>query len=471
MSHGSGINVVILAAGEGTRMKSDTSKVLFPVCGRPMIDYVLNAALELAPDKIVIVLGHKGQEILDHVTSTWAEGKVDVCPIEFTWQTQQLGTGHAVKCALCGISSECEDVMILYGDTPLITGQMLREFARSHSACGSDLSVITTTLEDPGSYGRVVRDKEGNILRIVEASDISDRDEERREVNSGIYLVKRRILSELLPSLRNKNAKQEFYLTDIVEMAAKDGLKVLPFVWQDNTAVCGVNNRYDLAYAESQVRQRILEELCSLGVTIRDPQNTYVDYGVEVGKDTIIEPNSFLVGSTRIGERCVIGPSSYIVDSCVADGSRVWMSVIEDSEIGENVEIGPYSHIRPKCVIESQVTIGNFAEVKNCVIEQGSKVHHHSYLGDCFVGSYVNIGAGTVTVNYDGVKKHQTVIDDGAFVGCNANLVAPLRIGKDAFVAAGSTITSDVPDGSLGIARQWQTNKDGWVSKRKKQED
>lgn len=470
MSDGSRTNVVILAAGEGTRMKSDTSKVLFPLCGRPMIDYVLNAALELEPDKIVIVLGHKGQEILDHVTRTWVEGRKDTCPIEFSWQTQQLGTGDAVRCALDLISSLCENVMILCGDTPLITGRLLQEFARMHLASGSDLSIVTTILEDPGSYGRIVRDEEGKVSKIVEASDISDKEEEVKEINSGIYLGKRSILSEFLPRLSNKNAKQEFYLTDIVEMAANDGFKVLPFVWQDSTAVHGVNNRYDLAYAESKLRQRILERLCVSGVTVRDPQNTYVDYGVEVGKDTIIEPNTFLVGDTKIGQKCIVGPSSYIIDSNISDGSRVWMSVVEDSEIGQNAEIGPYSHLRPKCVVESNVLIGNFAEVKNCVIKQGSKVHHHSYLGDCFVGSHVNIGAGTVTVNYDGVKKHQTIIDDGAFVGCNANIIAPLRIGKDAFVAAGSTITSDVPDGSLGIARQRQTNKDGWVSKRRKQE-
>lgn len=471
MSGDSILNVVILAAGEGTRMKSDTPKVLFPICGRSMIDYVLDAALEAKPDKLVVVVGHRGEEISGHIKEKWASQCQGEPRIEFAWQKEQLGTGHAVLCALEHISDETGNVMILCGDTPLITGQMLQQFIDAHLGENADLSLITTEVDDPGSYGRVVRDSQGNVFKIVEASDISDGKKCRSEINAGIYLVRRELLAKLLPNLNTDNAKGEFYLTDIIEMAVADGFKVFPFMWDDSSTVHGVNNRHDLAYAEEQVRQRILEQLCLCGVSIRDLGNTYVDYGVNVGKDSIIEPNTILSGDTEIGEGCIIGPSSCIINSFIGTNCNIQFSVVEESEIGENVNIGPYSHIRPKCIIESHVTIGNFAEIKNCVIKSGAKVHHHSYLGDSFIGSDVNIGAGVVTVNYDGFKKHHTIIEEGAFIGCNANLIAPLRVGKDAFIAAGSTVNHDVPDESLAIARERQINKDGWVAKRKKQKE
>ncbi len=467
MSHESRLTVLILAAGEGTRMKSDTAKVLFPVCGRPMIEYILDAAHAVAPDKIVVIVGHKGDEVRREVTGEWAPGRNMPGYIDFAWQLSQRGTGHAVACARGHMHPDCNHVMILCGDTPLITGEMLQEFVQSHLSLDAGLSFITTFVDDPGSYGRVRRDGHGNVSKIVEAKELLPGDESIKEVNAGIYVIKKDLLEHLLPGLKSDNAKNEFYLTDIVEMAVQDGSRVSAFVWPESSMAQGVNDRYALALAESQLRENVLRKFCMSGVTIRDPKNTYIDFGVEIGKNTVIEPGTFLRGRTRVGQGCVIGPCSEIINSSVGDKSRIWFSVVEHSEIKDGVEIGPYAHLRPDTVIGPEVLVGNFAEIKNSVIESGAKVHHHSYLGDSFVGQKANIGAGTVTVNYDGVRKHKTVIEEGAFIGCNANLIAPVRIGKGAYVAAGSTITGDVPDGSLGIARERQTNKEGWVAKRK----
>lgn len=471
MSDESKLSVVILAAGEGTRMRSDTAKVLFPVCGRPMIEHILNAASAVRPDTIVVVVGHKGEEVRREITGSWAESHHMEGRLEFAWQLSQKGTGHAAACARSHLPGDCGHVMILCGDTPLITGEMLQTFVQFHLSEETGLSFITTVVDDPGAYGRVRRDCHGRVARIVEANDLLPGDEQIREVNAGIYLVRKDLFDSLLSRLDDNNAKHEFYLTDVVEMAVQDGFKVSSFVWQDSSVVQGVNDRHALALAEARLREAIIKDLCLSGVTVRDPQNTYVDYGVKVGRNTVLEPGTFLRGRTRIGEGCIIGPCSEINDSLVGDNSKVWFSVVEDSEIKKRVEVGPYSHIRPGTCIEPEVLVGNFAEVKNCVIGSGSKVHHHSYLGDSVIGRRVNIGAGTVTVNYDGISKHKTVIEDGAFIGCNANLIAPVKIGKGAYVAAGSTITSDVPGGSLGIARERQANKEGWVAKRTEKMD
>lgn len=463
------VTAVILAAGEGTRMKSNRAKVLFPLCGRPMIEYVLDAAFELEPQRIVVVIGHKGDEVIEAVTDGWTRSKEENARkiLEFSWQRQQKGTAHAVMAARDALAGLDGDVLILYGDTPLITGDILREFYEAHRRNKADLSLITTFRDDPGSYGRVVRDSAGKVVKIVEAKDLGPGQERIREVNSGIYLVRAEVLFNLLEKVRDDNAKHEYYLTDIVEIASAEGLFVSAFVFPDYEVLQGVNDRYALSEAESRLRLSIAKKLALSGVTVRDPASTYIDFGVTVGKDTVIEPFTFLRGATRIGEGCVIGPYTDIRDSSIGDNSIVWFSVVEASTIGNDVRVGPYSHIRPDSDVQDHVLIGNYAEVKNTKIGAYSKVHHHCYLGDSVIGKYVNVGAGAVTVNYDGICKHQTTIEDGAFVGCNANLIAPVRIGKDAYVAAGSTITSEVPDGALGIARERQTNKEGWVAKRK----
>jgi bifunctional UDP-N-acetylglucosamine pyrophosphorylase/glucosamine-1-phosphate N-acetyltransferase len=461
------LSVIILAAGEGTRMKSKAAKVLFPICGRPMIAYVLDAAAALSPERTVVVVGHKGEEVIESVQRAFAADNPVAGRLEFAWQTEQKGTGHAMLCAKEALGDFRGDVLVLYGDTPLITPELLKGFRKDHLEKGAALSLISFSPEDMGSYGRVVRDGEGGVERIVEAKDLTEREAGLREANAGIYLADRDLLYRLLSEVRNDNAKGEYYLTDVVHIARGKGMKVSAYISPDAQAVQGINDRYALAQAEETVRGEILRRLCLDGVTVRDPSSTYIDFGVKVGSDTVIEPQTYLRGTTEIAAGCVIGPGTEILDSTVGEGSRIWRSVVEQSFVGKNVQIGPYSHIRPNATLEEGALIGNFAEVKNTIVGPGTKVHHHSYLGDTTIGEGVNIGAGTVTVNYDGVKKHRTIIEDGSFIGCNANLIAPVTIGKGAYVAAGSTVTDDVPPLSLAIARERQVVKEGWVTRRK----
>ncbi|HHW25986.1 MAG TPA: bifunctional UDP-N-acetylglucosamine diphosphorylase/glucosamine-1-phosphate N-acetyltransferase GlmU [Firmicutes bacterium] len=464
MQRATGTAVIVLAAGEGTRMKSSLHKVLFPICGRPMVDYVLDAAGSLGPERIVVVVGHKGEEVKDTILRAWP-GAQDT--VRFAWQHQRLGTAHAVMSARESLPEGDPDVLIMYGDTPLVTGDLLLRFVQSHERSGAPISVMTATPQDPGPYGRIVRNDEGHVVRIVEARDLRPEERHLSEVNAGIYYCRASLLYSLLERVDNNNAKGEYYLTDIIRLASEAGLPVNGFYCDDFSLVQGINDRWELAAAESIKRESILRDLAISGVTVRDPESTYVDFGVKVGPGTVLEPNTYLRGETSIAEDCVIGPGTELFDTKVGRGSKVWMSVVENSDVGEEVQIGPFSHIRPNTTLEKNVLVGNFAEIKNSVIGSGTKVHHHSYLGDSDVGQGVNIGAGTVTVNYDGIRKFRTIIQDGAFIGCNANLIAPVTIGKGAYIAAGSTITDDVPERSLAIARERQVVKEGWVDRRK----
>lgn len=469
MSLSNKLSVVILAAGEGTRMRSKAAKVLFPICGRPMVNYVLDAAVSLMPERIVVVVGHKGDEVIEAVQHTWKPDNLWAGKLEFAWQREQKGTGHAVMCAGDNLSDFTGDTLVLYGDTPLITAKLLKGFRDDHVSKGAGVSLISFKPGDMGAYGRVVRDSSGNVVRIVEARDITEAEAGIDEANAGMYLADRSTLFDLLSEVKNDNVKGEYYLTDIVDIAVRRGMRVSGFVAPDAETVQGINDRYALSVAEKTLRESVLRALCFSGVTVRDPSSTYVDFGVKVGADTVIEPQTYLRGSTVIGEGCVIGPGTEIVDSVVGDGSRVWLSVVEKSSVGKDVQVGPYSHLRPRATLEDGALVGNFAEVKNTVVGKGTKAHHHCYLGDTTIGPGVNIGAGTVTVNYDGAQKHRTIIEDGSFIGCNANLIAPVTVGKGSYVAAGSTITDDVPPLSLAIARERQTVKEGWVERRKQQ--
>ncbi|MGE5579678.1 MAG: bifunctional UDP-N-acetylglucosamine diphosphorylase/glucosamine-1-phosphate N-acetyltransferase GlmU [Bacillota bacterium] len=463
------LGAVVLAAGGGTRMKSKNPKVLFTVCGRPLVRYVLDAVATLSPRRIVIVIGHKGEDVRQEVDDAWNADKSFQGDLVYAWQREQKGTGHAVMCARDELG-EVDDVLILNGDTtPLLTPRLLQDFVEFHRSEASDIALITYFPDNPASYGRVIRGPGGAVLRIVEARDLTPEQRDEREVNSGIYLVKKSVLLQVLGEITDQNAKREYYLTDIVQIGSGKGLKVAGMVAEDPSEVLGVNDRKELAEVESQKRRQILDALMLAGVTVRDPASTYVDYGVQVGQDTVLEPYTYLSGSTEIGSGCIIGPGTEIRSSVVGDGSRVWSSVVEDSDIGRNVQIGPYAHLRPNTRLSDDVLIGNFAEVKNSVIGPRTKIHHHSYTGDTDMGAGVNIGAGTVTVNYDGVRKYRTIIEDGAFIGCNTNLIAPVRVGKGAYVAAGSTINLEVPPESLAIARERQVNKEGWVVRRKEQ--
>lgn len=456
--------VIVLAAGEGTRMKSCLHKVTFHLCGRPMIDYVLDAAYALLPEKIVVVVGHKGEEVQDAIRGTWP-GALET--VEFAWQHQRKGTAHAVASAKASLPEGDPHVLVMYGDAPLVSGDLLKDFVASHERSGASLSVMTNTPSDPGPYGRIVRDQTGHVLRIVEARDLTPSEEHLREVNAGIYYAKASLLFGLISQVKNDNAKGEYYLTDVIGLASEMKLPVNGFHCDDSSLVLGINDRWELALAESIKRRNILRDLALSGVTVRDPESIYVDFGVVVGAGTVLLPSTYLRGKTVIGQDCQIGPGTELINTRVGSRSKVWVSVVEDSDIGEEVQIGPFSHIRPNTTVQRNALVGNFAELKNSFIGSGTKVHHHSYLGDTDVGQEVNIGAGTVTVNYDGSRKHRTVIEDRAFIGCNANLIAPVTIGKGSYIAAGSTITSDVPEKSLAIARERQVIKEGWVDRRK----
>lgn len=450
------LSVVILAAGQGTRMKSSIPKVLHRIAGRPMIHWVLDAAESVSPSRIVVVVGHRGQEVANEVS-----GRASVA-----WQAEQKGTGHAVLMARDAVGTSCRDVLILYGDTPLLEAPLLQELVEKHRASNNHLSFYSFVLDEPARYGRVIRSPEGAVERIAEYKDLSPGEREIKEINSGVYTVRLPFLWELLEEVGDDNAAGEIYLTDIVAGARRKGLKVEAFVAPDARSFLGINDRTELAAAETLARQKILRKLGLSGVTVVDPASTYVDHGVSVGPDTVIHPFSFLRGRTVIGAGCSIGPGTDIVDSTVEDGATIRFSVVESSLIGPMVVVGPFSHIRPGTVLESDVRVGNFAEVKNSRVGARSKIPHHSYVGDAVVGEGVNLGAGTVIVNFDGKEKHRTVIGDGAFIGCNSNLVAPVTIGKGAYVAAGSTITEDVPEDSLAIARERQVVKEGWVKRR-----
>lgn len=450
------LSVVILAAGQGTRMKSSVPKVLHRIAGRPMIHWVLDAAEGLSPGRIVVVVGHGGHEVTKEVS-----GRASV-----VWQAEQKGTGHAVLTARDAVGASCRDILILCGDTPLLETSVLQDLVTTHRARGNHLSFYSFMLDEPARYGRVVRSTDGSVERIAEYKDLTTVEREIKEVNSGVYVARLPFVWGLLEEVGDDNAAGEMYLTDIVALARKKGLKVEALVARDARCFLGVNDRTELAAAETVARHKILTELGLSGVTVVDPASTYVDYGVSVGPDTVIYPFTFLRGRTVIGAGCSIGPGTEVVDSTVEDGTTIRFSVVESSRIGPMVTVGPFSHIRPGTVLETGARVGNFAEVKNSRVGAGSKIPHHSYVGDATVGEGVNLGAGTVIVNFDGKQKHRTVIEDRAFIGCNSNLVAPVTIGKGAYVAAGSTITEDVPEDSLAIARERQVVKEGWVKRR-----
>ncbi|MEZ0537671.1 bifunctional UDP-N-acetylglucosamine diphosphorylase/glucosamine-1-phosphate N-acetyltransferase GlmU [Caldicellulosiruptoraceae bacterium PP1] len=450
---------IILAAGEGKRMKSKYSKVVQKIMGKPMILYITDEVERTFEDvEIVIVVGHKKEDVYKLY-----DGK----NIKFAVQEEQLGTGHAVMTAKDLISSDVENVFVIYGDTPFIRGETLLNMLDTKIDNDAKLCLLTAKFDNPFGYGRIVTDENGNVLRIVEEKDADEQTKKINEINPGFYCFSKDALFEALGKIDNNNAQKEYYLTDTIEALNKLNYKVTKLTVLDNFEVVGINSRYELSLAEKELRKRINKKHLDNGVMIVDPDNTYIDIDVEIGKDAIIYPGSFILGNTKIGEDSVIGPQSYIVDSIIGNHCEVIFSMIEESVLEDNVKIGPYSHLRPHSTLEEGVKIGNFVEIKNSRMGKGSKSAHLTYVGDADVGEDVNLGCGTIFVNYDGFKKHKTVVGNKAFIGCNSNLVAPVNIGENAFIAAGSTITQDVPANALAIARQKQVNKEGWVLKRK----
>jgi bifunctional UDP-N-acetylglucosamine pyrophosphorylase/glucosamine-1-phosphate N-acetyltransferase len=452
---------IILAAGKGTRFKSHTPKVLHRISGRPMLFYPLNILKTIKPRHIAIVVGHKADEVKKEFNEKG---------ISFVHQEPQLGTGHAVMCALKRIRETKGDILILSGDVPLITRDTVKALFDAHKGAVNKrpvISFITTGLNDPTGYGRVLRDSAGNIKAIVEHKDCNPNELLIKEVNTGIYLIDSRFLRQNLGHLKNKNAQGEFYLPDLVRIAHEKGLGVQGLMVSDVDEVMGINTRAELAKATGLLNKRILNGLMQNGVTIIDPASTYIDSGVSIGHDTIVYPGSYISGNTSIGAGCSIGQGAGISDSTIGDNSTIKaFSVIEESSIGSNSSIGPFAHLRPGNVIRDNCRIGNFVELKKSTLGKGSKANHLSYLGDSVIGRDVNIGAGTITCNYDGLKKHTTTIKDKAFIGSDTQLVAPVTVGKGAYIGSGTTVTKDVPPHSLVITRAPERVIKGWVKKR-----
>ncbi len=436
---------LVLAAGKGTRMKSALCKVLHPVAGRPMVTYVVDALRTAGFDRISVVVGHQAREV---------EKLLDGPGIEFAVQEPQLGTGHAVAAAKALFEGFAGDVLILCGDIPLIEPVTLQEFIRFHEERGSGLTVMTTVLENPFGYGRIIRKGDFTIERIVEERDGNSDERSVREINTGIYLVSSPLLFSLTERVRPENAQREYYLTDIVTEARKDSIPVHAFVLEDSRQTLGINTRSDLATVSALVWSRTREELMNSGVTLLDPATVFIDATAKVGLDTVIHPGVTVSGETVIGKGCIIESGTYIMDSVLGDRVRILQgSRLDHAEVSDEAAVGPMAHLRPEARIGKKAKIGNFVEVKKTVVGEGTKAAHLSYLGDSQIGRDVNIGCGTITCNYDGKKKHRTIIGDRCFVGSDVQFVAPVEIGEGSVIGAGSTITRDIPPRTLAVAR------------------
>jgi bifunctional UDP-N-acetylglucosamine pyrophosphorylase/glucosamine-1-phosphate N-acetyltransferase len=446
----SSLAVIILAAGKGTRMKSETAKVLHPLAGVPLLSYSLDLARELGPQNLVVVTGFQG----DSVRRQFA-----AADLVFAEQKEQLGTGHAVQTAVQALPGFRGTVLILCGDVPLLTRETVQRLLLAHQGKKAAVTVLTTILEDPKGYGRIFRREDGLLLKIVEDKDLKVGEEIIREINTGIYCVESDFLFPALLSLTDQNAQREYYLTDIVALAGARGEKAAGLVAENSLEVMGINTRSDLARAARYLRQKINERHLLEGVTLIDPAATYIDRGVVIGRDTVVYPNCFLLGKTSLGEGCVVEPACKIQDTRVGRGVTIKAcSVITDSVVEDGVEIGPFAHLRPQTLLLEKSKVGNFVELKKSVLGKGSKANHLSYIGDTTVGERVNVGAGTITCNYDGRKKHPTVIEDEVFIGSNTALVAPIKIGRSALIGAGSTITKEVPPDTLAVTRAKQVH-------------
>jgi len=454
------LHVVILAAGKGTRMKSSRPKVLHALAGRPVIEHVLRAVDALRADSTVVVIGHGA----DDVRAALAERT----SLQFAVQSPQLGTGHALLQAEAALAGKTGTVLLVYADVPLLQASTLSRLIEHHRTKKAVATVLTTELPDPYGYGRIVRDSAGRIARIVEERDASGAEREIKEINSGIYCFDAAPLFGALRQLAADNAQGEYYLTDLVAAYRKDQRVVETLQIDSAAELRGVNSRVDLSELGAVLRARKNQDLMIAGVTLEDAASTYIDADVTVGADTVIGPGVILQGRTSIGEGCEVQAGSRITNSVIGNAVTILdHSIVVDSRVDAGARIGPFSHLRPGSIVSADAHVGNFVELKKTTLGPKSKANHLAYLGDATIGERVNIGAGTITCNYDGVNKHPTVIEDGAFIGSDSQLVAPVRIGANAYVAAGSSITKDVPADALGVARGHQENKPGWAAKRR----
>ncbi|EGO2558858.1 bifunctional UDP-N-acetylglucosamine diphosphorylase/glucosamine-1-phosphate N-acetyltransferase GlmU [Enterococcus faecalis] len=446
---------IILAAGKGTRMKSKLYKVLHPVAGKPMVEHILDQVEQTEPTEIVTIVGHGAEMIKSHLGER----------SQYALQAEQLGTGHAVMQAQELLGGKQGTTLVITGDTPLLTAETLENLFDYHQGKNASATILTAHAEDPTGYGRIIRDHVGIVERIVEQKDASEEEARVQEINTGTFCFDNASLFEALAKTDTNNTQGEYYLTDIIEILKKEGKAVAAYQMADFDEAMGVNDRVALSTANKIMHRRLNEMHMRNGVTFIDPDTTYIDEGVVIGSDTVIEAGVTIKGKTVIGEDCLIGAHSEIVDSHIGNQVVVKQSVIEESVVREGADVGPYAHLRPKADVGANVHIGNFVEVKNATIDEGTKVGHLTYVGDATLGKDINVGCGVVFVNYDGKNKHQTVVGDHAFIGSATNIVAPVTIGDHAVTAAGSTITEDVPSEDLAIARARQVNKEGYAKK------
>ncbi|MBS5308504.1 bifunctional UDP-N-acetylglucosamine diphosphorylase/glucosamine-1-phosphate N-acetyltransferase GlmU [Clostridium tertium] len=446
---------LILAAGQGTRIKSDLPKVLHKVCGKEMVNHVVDTMRKANIDDINIIIG-KGADLVKEKTSSR--------DVSYSLQEEQLGTGHAVKCAIDFLRGKKGVVGVFCGDAPLIKAETVDNLFKTHIENNNSATLLSSIVEDPTGYGRIVREND-EVLKIVEHKDCTEEELKINEMNAAIYCFDIEMLLNSLDKLSNNNNQGEYYLTDVIGILKEEGKKV-GAVTIDYEETIGVNSRIQLAEAEGILRNRINSRHMMNGVTLIDPSTTYIGDDVEIGRDTIIYPGNVLEGNTKIGEGVILYPNSRISNSIILNNVEIQSSVIIDSQIGERTTVGPFAYIRPESVIGSGARIGDFVEIKKSTIGNNTKVSHLTYIGDASVGENCNFGCGTVVVNYDGQKKHKTTIGNNSFIGCNTNLVSPVNVENNTYIAAGSTITNDVKEGELAVARAKQRNIEGWVAKK-----
>jgi len=452
-------HVVILAAGQGTRMKSALPKVLHEIVGKPMIAHVIRTAATLTPNTVSLVIGHKAELVrsaLAHLPN-----------VRFAVQEPQLGTAHALQQVEPLLRGQSGTLVLLSGDVPLLTGETLRSLVATHVSAGAAATVVTAAVDRPYGYGRIVRE-EGRIARIVEERDASSTERQIHEINSGIYAFDLDPLFDALRGIASQNAQGEFYLTDLIGIYRQRGLPVETLQLEGFHEIRGINSRAELAEVSRVVRQTKNEELMAAGVTLIDPATTYIDPDVEIAADTVIHPGVVIQGRSRVGSGCVIQPHVRIVDSQIADRVAInSFCLIVGAQVATGASVGPFAHLRPETVVGESAKVGNFVELKKTTLGAGAKVSHLSYLGDTTLGANANVGAGTITCNYDGQRKHATVIEDDAFIGSDTQLIAPVRVGKGAYVGTGTTVREDVPAGALAVSAGKQRNIDGWVERKR----
>lgn len=449
------INGIILAAGKGTRMKSKCSKVLHLILDKPVLAYVVNRLKKITGEKPIVVIGHRGEDVKEYFGDS----------LIYREQKEQLGTGDAIKAGVEALTNE-DSLFVLCGDTPLLKEDTLNAMKETFIKGGYGAVVLTAVLKDSQGYGRVILDDEGNLLKIVEEKDAGVEEKAVKEINSGAYIFDRKILVFALEKLHNNNTQEEYYLTDVLEIMRSKGYKIGTYRLLNEEDILGINDMVQLEEVGCILRNRINKEHMLAGTFLEDSVSTYIGEDVKIGGDVKIGANVRIFGRSIIGDGVFVGPNSIIKDSIIGSGTNIISSIILDSKVGNKCNIGPFAYLRPDNILRDKVKVGDFVEIKKSVVGKGSKIPHHSYIGDSVLGENVNIGAGTITCNYDGVNKYQTIIEDGAFIGSNTDLVAPVRVGKKAYIGAGSTITSDIPSGALGLERSKMKIIENWKNKK-----